>query len=67
VSLFRANYRREMRMGVDYRRKRKMEKAIEFVERMRKIQEEAEAALTRVQEKMKRQVDRGSGGMESRR
>ena len=35
-----------------------MEKATEFVERMRKVQEEAEAALIRAQEEMKRQVDR---------
>ena len=35
-----ANYRRKMRMGVDLRRKGKMEKATEFVERMRKVQEE---------------------------
>ena len=35
-----------------------MEKATEFVERMRKVQKEAEAALIRAQEEMKRQVDR---------
>jgi len=43
-----ANYSREMRMEVDLRRKEKMEKAIEFVERMRKVQEETGAALVRV-------------------
>jgi len=32
-----ANYGREMRMGVDLRRKEKMEKAMEFAERMRKV------------------------------
>ena len=37
VSLFMANYKREMRMGVDLRRKGKMEKVMEFVERMRKM------------------------------
>ena len=37
VSLFMANYGREMRMGVDLRRKEKMEKATEFAERMRKV------------------------------
>ena len=31
------NYRREMRIGIDLRRNRKMEKATEFAERMRKI------------------------------
>ena len=30
VSLFIANYRREMRMGIDLRRKEKIEKMIEF-------------------------------------
>ena len=42
-----ANYSRELRMGVDLRRKGKMEKIIEFAERMRKVQEEAEAVLKR--------------------
>jgi len=41
VSLFIANYRRELRMGMDLRRKGKMEKATEFAERMRKMQNEA--------------------------
>ena len=37
VSPFMANYGREMRMGIDIKRKRKMKKAMEFVERMKKI------------------------------
>jgi len=45
VSLFMANYGREVRMGIDLRRKGKIEKAIEFVKRMRKIQEEVGVAL----------------------
>jgi len=53
-----ANYSREMRMEVDLRRKEKMEKAIEFVERMRKVQKETGVVLVRVQEEIKRQVDR---------
>jgi len=48
VSPFMANYRREMRMGVDLRRKGKIEKVTEFVERMRKVQKEAKAVLTKV-------------------
>ena len=59
VSLFMASYRRKMRIGIDLRRKEKMEKAMEFVERMRKIQKEIGVALMKVQEEMKRQVDRG--------
>jgi len=37
VSLFIANYRRELRMGVDIRKKEKVKKATEFVERMKKV------------------------------
>ena len=35
VLLFMANYRRELRIGIDIKRKGKVEKAIEFVERMK--------------------------------
>ena len=45
VSSFMANYGRELRMGGDIRKKGKVEKATEFVERMKKVQEEAETAL----------------------
>ena len=37
ISLFIANYRRELRMGVDIRKKEKVEKTTEFVERMKKV------------------------------
>jgi len=37
VSLFMANYRRELQMGADVRKKRKVEKATEFVEQMKKV------------------------------
>ena len=53
-----ANYGRELRMEVYLRGKEKIEITMEFVERMRKVQEEAEVVLTRAQEKMKRQADR---------
>ena len=59
VSPFMINYSRELGIEIDLRRKGKMEKATEFVERMRKVQEEAEVALKRVQEEIKRQLDRG--------
>jgi len=45
-------------MGADIRRKEKVEKATEFAERMKNIQEEAEVAL-KTQEEIKRQADRG--------
>jgi len=56
---FMANYRKELRMGGDIRRKRKVESATEFVERMKKVHEEAEAALRKTREEMKRYADRG--------
>ena len=36
LSLFIANYNRKLRMGVDIKRKGKVEKVIEFAERMKK-------------------------------
>jgi len=59
LSPFIANYGREMRMGVDIRRKGKIEKATEFVKRIKKVQKEVGAALMKVQEEMKIQADRG--------
>ena len=56
---FMANYGKELRMGGDIRRKGKVESATAFVERMKKVQEEAEVALRKTQEKMKRYADRG--------
>ena len=58
VLLFIANYRRELQMGGDIRKKGKVEKATEFVERMKNVQEEAGAALKRAQEEIKRQADK---------
>ena len=54
-----ANYSRELRMGADIRKKEKVEKAIEFVERMKRVQEEIVKVLKKMQEDMKRQVDKG--------
>ena len=59
VSPFMANYGREIRIGEYIRRKGKVECATEFVERMKKVHEEAEVALRKTQEEMKRYVDRG--------
>jgi len=59
VSPFMANYGKELRMGGDVRRRGKVESATEFVERMKKVHEEAEAALKKTQEEMKRYADRG--------
>jgi len=45
-------------MGGDIRKKGKVEKAMEFVERMKRVQEEARAALKKAQEEIKRYADR---------
>ena len=59
VSPFMANYSKELRMGGDIKRKGKVESATKFVERMKKVHEEAKAVLKKTQEEMKRYVDRG--------
>ena len=46
-------------MEGDIRKKGKVERVAEFVERMKKVHEKAGAALKKVQEDMKRQADRG--------
>ena len=58
VSPFMANYGKELRIGGDIRRRGKVESAIEFVERMKKIHEKTRVALKKMQEKMKRYADR---------
>ena len=64
VSPFMANYRKEVRMGGDIRKKGKVESITEFIERMKKVHEEAEVALKKTQEKMKRYTDRSRKEME---
>jgi len=59
VSSSMANYGRELRIGGDIRKRGKVEKATEFVERIKKVHEEAGTALKKVQEDMKIQADRG--------
>ena len=58
MSLFIANYERELRIGANIRKKEKVEKAIEFVERMKKVQEEIVVALKKMQKEMKQQADK---------
>jgi len=48
-------------MGFEGRRKGKYEAAEKFIEKMKKIQEEAKAALEKVQEEMKKFADRKQG------
>jgi len=42
-----ANYRRKLKIGVNLRRKGKIEKTTEFAERMRRVQEEVGTVLSR--------------------
>ena len=53
ISLFIANYSRELRMGVDIKRKGKIEKTIEFLERMKKVQKEVGTTLRKTQKEIK--------------
>ena len=54
ISLFKANYGREPRMGFDIRKKGKNEKAEEFVREMKEKHEKARAVLVKLQEEMKK-------------
>jgi len=57
-SLFQVNYGRELRIGFDIRKKRKNEKVEELAREMKESHEETRVALVKLQEEMKRQVDR---------
>jgi len=58
VSPFKVNYGQDPRMGFEGRRKGKYEAAGKFIEKMKKIQEEAKAVLKKAQEEMKKFADR---------
>jgi len=58
VSPFKVNYRQDPRMGFKTKKKGKYEGAHKFVEKIKEIQEKAKAALGKVQEEMKKYVDR---------
>jgi len=64
VSPFKANSGQDPRMGFELRKKGKFEETNKFVERMQEIQGEAKAALGKVQEDIKRYVDRHRGEVE---
>ena len=55
---FKVNYGQDPRMGFEDRRKKKYEVTGKFVERIKKIQEEAKAVLGKVQEEMKKFANR---------
>jgi len=64
---FQVNYGRELRMGFDIGKKGKNEKTEEFVREMKERYEEARAALVKLQEEMKKQVNRNRKEVEEYR
>ena len=58
VSPFEVNYGQHPRMGFKMRKKERYEGAIKFMERMKKVQGEAKAALAKAQKDMKLYADR---------
>jgi len=55
---FKVNYEQELRMGFKIKKKEKYAKVEKFVKKMKKIHEEAKAALKKLQEKMKKYANR---------
>ena len=55
---FKANYGQDPRMGFKGRKKEKYKGAKRFVIKIKEIQKEAKATLSKVQEKMKKYADR---------
>jgi len=55
---FKANYGQDPRIGFEVRKKEKYKEVEKFVVKMKEIQEEAKAALGKVQEEMKKYADR---------
>jgi len=53
VSLFMVNYGRELRIGADIRKKRKIEKVTEFVARIKKVEEKTKTVLKKALKEMK--------------
>ena len=57
-SLFRVNYRRELKMGFEIRKKRKYTKAEKFMKKIKEMHKETKAVLKNLQEEMKKYVDK---------
>ena len=58
TSLFKVNYGQDLRVKFKGKKRRKYARAEKFMERMRKIQEEAKAALGKAQKDMKKYANR---------
>ena len=57
-SLFRVNYRRELKMGFEIRKKRKYTKAEKFMKEIKEMHKETKAVLKNLQEEIKKYVDK---------
>jgi len=55
---FKANYGQNPRIGFEGRKKRKYKRAEKFVEKIKEIQEETKAVLSKAQEEIKKYTDR---------
>ena len=55
---FKANYEQDPRIGFEERKKEKYKGAKKFIKKMKEIQEEAKAALGKVQEEIKKYTDK---------
>jgi len=64
---FKANSRWDPCMGFEMRKKGKFEKAKEFTKRMKEVHEEAEAALRKSQEEIRKYADRKRSELEKYR
>ena len=58
ISPFMENYGRELRMEEDIRKKEKVESVTKFIEKMKKMYEEAAVALKKIKKEMKQYADR---------
>jgi len=67
VSPFRANNGQDPHMGFELRKKGRFERAEEFATRMKKVHEEAEMALKKSQEEMRKYADRKRSEVEEYR
>ena len=64
MSLFKENYRREPKMDFNIRKKRKNKKAEDFVREIKERHEKARVALVKLQEEIKKQVNRNKKEVE---
>jgi len=58
TSSFKANYKQDPRIGFKRRKKEKYERTKGFIEKIKKIQEKAKAALGKALEEMKKYADK---------